>query len=179
MSVDRDVRPGTGPDFDPDDRSSNPSGNRPFREVLAARVSRREVLRGGTVVAAAGFLGAAGALGQAGPALAAPSTASGRGGPLLGFTPVPTSSADAFTVPDGYTAEVLIPWGTPIRSSGPAWRKDASNTAAEQAEQIGMHHDGMHYFPLGPGRAGNRGGVLVLNHEYIDRPSCTPTATSS
>jgi secreted PhoX family phosphatase len=126
--------PGTFPEYDPDDRSSNPSGNRPFREVLVARLSRRDVLRGGTVVAAAGFLGAAGAVGEAGPALAAPRATAGRARPLLGFTPVPTSSADAFTVPDGYEAQVLIPWGTPIRSGGPAWRKDASNTAAEQAE---------------------------------------------
>jgi secreted PhoX family phosphatase len=100
---------------------------------------------------------------------AAPGTSSGRSRPLLGFTPVPTSSADALTVPDGYVAQVLIPWGTPIRSSGPAWHKDASNTAAEQAQQIGMHHDGMHFFPLGHGRVGNRRGLLVLNHEYTDR----------
>jgi uncharacterized protein len=169
MTVDKDVRPGPLPDLDPDDRSSNTSGNRHFQEVLAARLSRRDVIRGGTVVAAASFLSVAGgALGEAAPASAAPSTASGRR-PLLGFTPVPTSSADAFTVPDEYVAEILIPWGTPIRSGGPAWRKDASNTAAEQAQQVGMHHDGMHFFPLGHGRSGNRRGVLVLNHEYIDR----------
>jgi uncharacterized protein len=165
MSVDDHVRPGTGLVLDPDDRSSNTSGNRPFREVLAARMSRREVIRAGTVVAAAGFLTLAdGTLGEAPPARAAAGQQ-----PLLGFAPVPTSSADAFTVPDGYTAEVLIPWGTPLRSDGPAWRKDASNTAAEQAQQVGMHHDGMHYFPLGPGSAGSRHGLLVVNHEYVDR----------
>jgi secreted PhoX family phosphatase len=32
-----------------------------------------------------------------------------------------------------------------------------------------MHHDGMHFFPLGRGPLGNRRGLLVLNHEYIDR----------
>ena len=67
----------------------------------------------------------------------------------------------------GYVAEVLIPWGTPILSTGPAWRKDASNTAAEQAEQVGMHHDGMHFFSTGKVRPGPR-GLLVLNHEYVD-----------
>ncbi len=170
MSVDRDVRRGSGPELDPDDRSSNRSANRPFKQVLAARLSRRGVLRGGTVVAATGFLGAAGALSE--PAAAGPGTAGatplGKGRSLLGFAAVPTSAADAFTVPDGYVAEVLIPWGTPIRPGGPAWRKDASNTAAEQAQQVGMHHDGMHFFPLGSGRDGSRRGVLVLNHEYID-----------
>ena len=67
---------------------------------------------------------------------------------------------------------MIIPWGTPIHAGGPAWRKDASNTAAEQLLQVGVHHDGMHFFPLddgGKGRRQNRRGLLVLNHEYIDR----------
>ena len=67
---------------------------------------------------------------------------------------------------------MIIPWGTPIHADGPAWKKDASNTAAEQLLQVGAHHDGMHFFPLddgGKGRRRNRRGLLVLNHEYIDR----------
>jgi secreted PhoX family phosphatase len=54
---------------------------------------------------------------------------------------------DEVVVPEGHTAQVLIPWGTPLQSTGPAWKKDASNTAEEQAQQVGMHHDGMHFFP--------------------------------
>ncbi len=50
----------TFPDLDPDERSSNPSGNRTFGEVVAARLSRRDVLRGGAMLAAAGFLATAG-----------------------------------------------------------------------------------------------------------------------
>jgi len=154
--------------FDPDDISSNSSGNTPFRAVASARVSRREVISGGVAAAATGFLGVA--VGQSGAtAVAAPVASQGRPRPLLGFTPVATSAADALSVPAGYVAQVLIPWGTPIRSGGPAWRKDASNTAAEQAQQIGMHHDGMHYFPFRRGRWGHDRGVLVLNHEYVDR----------
>ena len=30
----------------------------------------------------------------------------------------------------------------------PAFKPDASNSAAEQEAQMGMHHDGMHFFPL-------------------------------
>jgi hypothetical protein len=152
------------PHLDPDETSSNPSGNRTFGDVVAARMSRRTALRGGAMVAAAGFLTAAGLAGTA-----APAPAHGRPGRrLLGFTPVPASDADALIVPDGYTAEVLIPWGTPLRANGPTWRKDASNSAADQAEQIGMHHDGMHFFPLGHGRQASERGLLVLNHEYND-----------
>src|SRR5829696_1688214 len=113
MSLDRDVRPPAYPEFDPDDHSSNPSDNRSFQDVLAARISRRGVMRGGTVVAAAGFLGAlGGVLSRA----EAPATVPGSRGlrPQIGFAAVPTSAADAFIVPAGYTAEILIPWGTPI-----------------------------------------------------------------
>ena len=46
----------------------------------------------------------------------------------------------------------------------PAFRDDAGNSAAEQALQMGMHHDGIHYFPLD----GSRRGLLVMNHEYAD-----------
>ncbi|GAA0369038.1 PhoX family phosphatase [Micromonospora gifhornensis] len=141
-----------------DDISSNPSSNRLFQDVVATRLSRRTALTGG-VVAAAGFLGA----GVAGPGTAAAAGARHRRR-LLNFPAVPISSADTLTVADGYTAEVLIPWGTPIRANGPAWRRDASNSAADQARQIGMGHDGMQYFPLGPDR-----GLLVLNHEYADQ----------
>jgi len=135
---------------DPDDVSSNPSGNRPFQDVLAARVSRRAVMVGGTALAAAGFLGAA-------PASASPGADSR---PKLGFKAVPAGSADEVVVPEGYTASVLIPWGTPLHSGGPAWRKDGSNSAADQAQQIGFNHDGMAFFP--------RHQLLALNHEYTD-----------
>jgi len=171
MSIDHDSHI----DTDPDDVSSNPSDNRPFREVLAARASRRDIVRAGTVIAAAGFLGTVGGtLGEATPASAGGGPGTGRPGragkpALLGFTPVAANAADAVTVPPGYTAEVLIPWGTPLSSDGPGWRPDAANTATEQAQQVGSHHDGMHFFPLGKGPLGNRRGLLVLNHEYIDR----------
>ncbi|MFB4195269.1 PhoX family protein [Streptomyces carpaticus] len=172
MSAQRSVFP----QIDPDEVSSNPSGNRPFREVAARALSRRSVLAGGAV-AAAGFLVAGGGTAPAAAAApAAPAGTPGRGGsrPFLGFTPVPTSDADALTVPDGYETQVLIPWGTPIRPGGPAWRKDAANSAADQAEQIGMNHDGMHFFPLGRGSEQNRRGMLVLNHEYIDQQLLFP-----
>ena len=144
---------------------SNPSGNPHLDDIVADRFSRRSVLKGGTAAAALVFFGAQDLAG-AGTALAAPKRPKGRG-PLIGFTPVPTSAADAFTVAPEYTAEVLIPWGTAL-FSGVEWKKDASNTAADQEKQVGFNHDGMHYFPLSKGSKGSRNGLLVLNHEYTD-----------
>lgn len=163
MSIDHDVSQIT----DPEDVPTNTSGNEAFPDVLSARLSRRGVMRTGTVIAAAGFLGASAGT-AASLADAAPAEAThGKPRPLLGFKAVPTGTADTVVVPEGYSVDVLIPWGTPIKSGGPAWKKDASNTAAEQAQQIGMHHDGMHFFPE-HGWSGSRQGLLVLNHEYVD-----------
>ena len=85
----------------------------------------------------------------------------------LGFTSVAPALRDAVVVPPEYEFQVLYRWGDPTGIPGhmPTFRSDASNTAAEQAVQAGMHHDGMHFFPLG--NDGKR-ALLVLNHEYTD-----------
>lgn len=142
----------------PDERpeGSNTSANQEMREVIA--LSRRAVLDGGLAAGALAFLGLATKPFNAAAQVASTST--------LGFTAVPASDADTLVVPSGYTADILIPWGQPILSTGPVWKKDASNTAAEQELQIGQHHDGMHYFPLPPGQRAQ--GLLAVNHEYFD-----------
>ncbi|MGW4234264.1 PhoX family protein [Streptomyces sp. NPDC004980] len=130
-----------------------------------AGVDRRFVLGGGAL-AAAGLLG----LGLTG---AAPSAAArGRSGAaigLSGFAAVPASEADIVTVPTGFTADVLAPWGLALHASGPAWRADGGNTAAEQSLQIGSHHHGVQFFPAADGADGSRRGLLVINHETSDR----------
>ena len=132
-----------------------------LNELIEARISRRTVIAGG-MAAVAGFM--AGGLGAGGAAAQGRSKGHAR---LLGFEPVPLSFGDEVVVPRGYTARPFIPWGTPILGGYPEFRP-GQNTAAEQAQQIGMHHDGMHYFPLGKGPHGSRRGLLVLNHEYTD-----------
>ncbi len=139
---------------------SNESNNEPFRSVVEARVSRRSFLMGAAAatVTAASLTGGVEALLSAVPAYKATVP-----GSLLGFTGIPISNADAVVVPSGYTAKVLIAWGDPV-SDGPAFQQDASNTAAEQAMQWGMHNDGMVYFKLN----GSARGLLVVNSEYTD-----------
>lgn len=127
--------------------------------------TRRIVLRLGFGGAFAALMGA-----QAGCVLAPVTTgAAGAAMParVLGFASVPPSRADRIIVPPGYVAEVLAPWGEPVGIPGamPAWREDAGNSADEQALQMGMHHDGMQFYPLG---ASSTHGLLALNHEYTD-----------
>ena len=66
-------------------------------------------------------------------------------------------------MPPGYTARVLIAWGDPV-SDGPEFKQDASNTAAEQALQRGMHNDSVVYFPIN----GSARGLLVQNNGYAE-----------
>jgi secreted PhoX family phosphatase len=129
-------------------RSSNPSIHQ------LSDPARRLFLRGGVGAAATGLLAP----------LAGCATTGAL--PLLGFKSVPVSTADTVTVPEGYTVEVIAPWGDPVGLSGelPAFRFDAGNSAAEQAAQMGMHHDGIHYFA----QNGSSSGLLVMNHEYVD-----------
>ena len=148
---------------------SNCSSNPSIHDVSSPQ--RRTLLRSGlagTVTGLLAPLSGLAAVGAMSTVAGCASTASG--GPLLGFKSVPVSSADAVTVPDGYTAHAIAAWGEPVGLSGesPAFRPDASNSAADQEAQLGMHHDGIHFFkhPLMP--QSSAAGLLVMNHEYAD-----------
>ena len=139
-----------------DDAISNPSTGPSLDDVLLARYSRRQVLAGGLVAAGAALLGRA-----------APLRVAEGADDLIGFRGVPVSKADTVIVPGGYSAEVLYAWGDPV-GNGPEFKSDASNTYADQERQAGMHHDGIHYFPLPLGSTSSTRGLLVMNHEYTD-----------
>ncbi|MBL8539738.1 MAG: PhoX family phosphatase [Betaproteobacteria bacterium] len=120
-------------------------------------VTRRAVLKAGL---AAAVLAAFGPL----------RVAAAAGGSVLGFNAVPVSGEDTVRVPAGYSASVLYRWGDPTGSTlgQPVFRPDASNSAEQQLLQAGMHHDGMHFFPLPRGSDSSTHGLLVVNHEYTD-----------
>lgn len=146
------------PSMEDSNRSSNPD----IHGVSAP--ARRQLLKGGAAGALAGLL----APWLAGCAELPPSTGAwpAAARQLLGFKPIPPGRSDTVVVPEGYIATPIAAWGEPVGLAAgmPAFRPDAGNTAAEQALQFGMHHDGLHYFPLD----GSRRGLLVMNHEYTD-----------
>jgi secreted PhoX family phosphatase len=133
----------------------------PVSHPFEGLIRRRAVLQAGAAsVVALLTQGCATQANGAGAAEAA-------GAQLLGFTAVPISAADKLSIPLEYTAKIIYKWGDPTGVAGamPVFLPDASNSAAEQALQAGMHHDGMHFFPLG---VNGRSGLLVMNHEYTD-----------
>jgi uncharacterized protein len=115
------------------------------------------------------FLGATGALALSTllPACAqTPTMTQVAQAAALSFKPIPIDTSDKVVVPEGYRAHALAPWGEPVGIAGnmPAFKMDGSNSAADQAVQMGMHHDGMHFYSL----EGSKRGLLTMNHEYVD-----------
>jgi uncharacterized protein len=93
------------------------------------------------------------ALGGAGVDLFA-EEARAHGGPgrFGRFTAIAPSSEDAFQVPPGYRADVIIAWGDVFRAGN------------GRALRYGFNNDFLAYFPL----KGSREGLLFVNHEYPD-----------
>ncbi len=161
-----------------DETNSNTSDNPHFSSILAKRLSRRQMLSGSLTAAVAGMFSAT-AMPQLanakGPKFLPPAAGTNPAfalNPLLTFAAVPPTRSDTATVPHGYRVQTLIPWGTPLTGSYPDYRPDASNSGAEQEQQVGSHHDGMHYFPMPQNPNGH--GLLCVNHEYVDQYNFHP-----
>jgi secreted PhoX family phosphatase len=173
--------------------SLNPSGNESISDVInRVGMKRRRFIMtavGASVLTVVGDVSIGGFL-QTVEATPVPK-GTGFGG--IGFKSIPPNllnpttgllEKDLVSVPEGYTAKVLVAWGDPIMPGGPTWLADASQDAAAQEKQFGMHADGMHYFPLSPGNVVSRtvssqarslrsfvnqpinNGLLCVNHEY-------------
>ena len=153
-----------------------------IRDVIdGVEASRRQFIQGGVSAAALASVGGLTLGGLVSTVQAAPVPAS-LGFPGIGFESVPantralnaslggsaTSVVDKVTVPAGYTAKVFAAWGDPVMRGGAAFRGDATETAADQTKQFGMHADGMHFFPFpgASGAAASDRGVLCVNNEY-------------
>ncbi len=165
--------------FDP--TRYNNSNNTPFETVLERHIERRSLIRSGGAMAALSVMAGFGLSGcnldidaQIRP---------GKGGkpalpktPNLGFNSIPGSKTDAVVVADGYRAQVLAPWGTPLNDNANPWKDDGSNTAEDQLNSVGMHHDGVNFYPLN-GRDDD--GILLINHEYIDQGALHPQGATT
>ena len=163
----------------PHDTVANASGNESIHDLIAQRgLSRRGFLKtslgataGATAVA---VLGTSVVDGLTNYAKAAPAPRAG-----IGFDSVPANvipMTDGVTVPEGYTARVLISWGDSL-SSAPDWDPAGAMDEATQLHCFGAHNDGMHYFPFPGKRWGNDRGLLVCNHEYVDPGLVNNTTT--
>jgi secreted PhoX family phosphatase len=157
--------------IDPDDREdNNPSTAPHLKDLVAERISRRDVIKSGVgAMAVAGFSSVA--LTAADEAQA--QTRGTRGaapGPMLDFQAVPPTVNDFVTVPPGYTATVIYATGDRISPVVPEYAGDGSEDRYDL--RAGDHHDGMEWFGLSPladvpDRTSSTRGLLAINHENI------------
>ncbi len=147
----------------------NTTNNEYFRDIVGVAMSRRALLVGAGIGAAAIVLG--GALEASGPATAIAQT----GG--LEFTPIAPvpAAADQFVVPQGYRWSPIIRWGDPIFSKHD--RFDPENQTADlQSRQFGYNNDYLDIIER-DGRHG-RDALLVANHEYTNESIMFPPAAT-
>ena len=146
---------------------------------MKASLSRRNLLKRSAVLSATGFLGTfvGESLLSKGVAAATSQVTGGASGTLLaqtsgllGFSAL--TIADAIVDPatpsisDDYEYQALIPWGTSIQPGGPEYNGDPNTrpTSAEQANQVGIGHDGIWFFAKNG--TNNAEGMLCVNHEF-------------
>ncbi|HEY1075729.1 MAG TPA: hypothetical protein VGE51_03490, partial [Fontimonas sp.] len=110
--------------------NSNPSSNPHIVDVLGARLTRRQALKGGMAVTSAAVFGGLG--------LSACSDSSdGAAAPKLAFNPVAKGLQDFIKVPEGYSAAVLYALGDPIKAGLGAYSNNGSE--ADLSERAGDH----------------------------------------
>lgn len=148
-----------------DDIGANRSDNPTMGDIIAERMSRRDLAKGLLAVSAISALE---------PMRAVAASASTT--PSFNFTEIKAGLSQRHLVAEGYYADILIRWGDKVVAGAPAFDLK-HQSGATQAKQFGYNNDFIGYIPLDPrhrdfGFGGGSGpsdhGLLVVNHEYSD-----------
>ena len=146
-----------------DDVSSNPSSNPTMGEIIAARYSRRDVMRGALAVTAIASTVAPLAFDAANGAAAA-AEAGKAATPSFRFREIKAGVDETHHVARGYDAEVLLRWGDAVEAGAPEFDPRAQTPEAQE-KQFGYNNDFVGFVPL-DGSADH--GLLCVNHEYTN-----------
>ena len=126
-------------------------------EIIAARFSRRGLLKGALAVSAISATVSPLALLAADQARAAGTSA-------FSFTEVEAGVDEKHHVAEGYDADILLRWGDPLFADAPDFDPTAQS-ADKQSRQFGYNNDFVGYVPL---EGSSEHGILVVNHEYTN-----------
>ena len=148
-----------------EDIPTNPSTTPTMGDIIARRYGRRDVLRGALAVTA--MTAVSGTALMSGQRQAAAAT------PGFDFSEIDFNTGDNIVVADGYTAQVLMPWGTPLKPDAPAF-DPMNQSAAAQLQQVGYNHDFIGYVGLPFGSDNSENGILMVNHEYTNEELMFP-----
>jgi len=136
-----------------DGEAVNPSTEPTIGEVI----SRRTLLKGMAAGGALGLFGCASTQNSAAPT----------------FTEVPRSNGERIQVPPGYTAQVLLRQGDPIKPGTPEYNP-ATQTGEQQERQFGTDPDFISFMSLPYGSKSSTRGLLGVNHENHRAAICFP-----
>ncbi len=143
-----------------EDIATNASANDTIGDIIAKRLSRREVIGGALAVTAIGAVAHQAFF--SGPENTTPS---------FSFTELTAGSDQTHHVAEGYEADVLIRWGDKVLADAPKFDINAQ-TAEAQAKQYGYNNDFVGFLPLDD--SGNR-ALLCVNHEYTNEELMFPS----
>ncbi|MCC7254089.1 PhoX family phosphatase [Hyphomicrobium sp.] len=143
-----------------ENEGSNASRNPTLGDMVAARLSRRDLMQGLVAISVASEVLWPQALAAATPADAAGIAASPFDFVELAVAP----ASETHHVAEGYDADVLIRWGDAVLPGAPAFEPGKPD-AAGQTKQFGYNNDFLGFIPL-DGRSDH--GLLVVNHEYTN-----------
>jgi secreted PhoX family phosphatase len=149
-----------------ENRGSNLSSNPTMGDIIAQRLSRRDLAKG--ILAASAITAAVSPLAL----LAAERALAQNAGatPSFNFKEIAAGSDEKHHVADGYDADILIRWGDKVAKDAPAF-DPAKQSAAAQARQFGYNNDYLGYIPLD---GSSTHGLLVVNHEYTNEELMFP-----
>ena len=150
----------------PEFTHTNQTDSNTLEALMQARISRRGALKAGAAAAAATVGSAALDLVTNSASAVVTPTTFGKAAESTSFAAVAPARTtdDAFRVPVGYVADVLLRWGDPVLPGAPKF-DPAVQSAQAQTQQCGYNHDFQAFFPIGDG---STEGVLFVNHEYAD-----------
>jgi secreted PhoX family phosphatase len=135
----------------------NSSTERHFADIVATRLTRRQVLQGLGATIAAGILDQS----------LMSAAAHAQGTSTLTFTEVAPGPRPDHAVAAGYNAEVVIRWGDRVGNTAQAFDV-RRQTPDAQASQFGYNCDFIAYAPLPMGSNTSDHGLLWVNHEYTE-----------
>jgi uncharacterized protein len=149
-----------------EDAGSNASENPTMGEIIAERMSRRDLVKGILAVSAITAV-AAPMIGN----IEARAQAAANTTPSFNFKEIAAGSDEQHYVAEGYDADILIRWGDPVTPGAPQFDPQ-TQTVAKQNTQFGYNNDYLGYIPL-DGKSDH--GLLCVNHEYTNEELMFPS----
>ena len=149
-----------------ENEGSNPSHGPTIGDLIATRLSRRDLVKGLAAVSVAAEALWPKALAAA-PASGEEKGAASR----FDFVELPIApGSKTHHVAEGYDADILIRWGDAVLPDAPEFAPGKPDAAAQE-KQFGYNNDFLGFIPL-EGRSDH--GLLVVNHEYTNGELMVP-----